>query len=397
MKVGVFLGNIIPAEGGGYTFQNDVYRALARLAHESQHQYVVFAHHFRDFEPNLSHLFYSDENKRPPLSERIRYRLGRYLPPITPRPVYERVLKNAVGELGLEFIWFASPRFVPVDIPYLAIVWDLQHRLQPWFPEVSNNGQWEHRENFYSRSLQRASAIITGTEAGLAEIVRFYGVPPERIKLLPHPTPSFALAAENDNEGEAAVLTQLGLAPGYLLYPARFWAHKNHAGLLYAMRHLRDQHGLILPIVLVGSDGGNQPYIEQLIEHLDLQAQVRLLGFVSRAELVALYRGALALVYPTFFGPENLPPLEAFALGCPVIASRVSGAEEQLGDAALLVEPTDHEGLAEAIRSVFESETLRKTLIERGRQRATRWTGTDFVRGVFTILDEFERIRRCWE
>jgi glycosyltransferase involved in cell wall biosynthesis len=109
-----------------------------------------------------------------------------------------------------------------------------------------------------------------------------------------------------------------------------------------------------------------------------------------------LYRNALALTYVTFFGPENLPPLEAFALGCPVIASNVSGAQEQLGDAAMLVDPKDEEQIANAIKLVHDDLHVRRTLVERGIHRASKWTGEDFVRSVFSILDEFEPIRRCW-
>jgi glycosyltransferase involved in cell wall biosynthesis len=129
---------------------------------------------------------------------------------------------------------------------------------------------------------------------------------------------------------------------------------------------------------------------------LGLSDHVRFLGFVSQDDLVSLYRHALALTYVSFFGPENLPPLEAFALGCPVIASNVAGAHEQLGDAALLVDPKSPAEIAEAIKAVYENTSLRELLVRRGLARACRWTGGDFVRGVFSLLDEFVPIRRCW-
>ena len=113
-------------------------------------------------------------------------------------------------------------------------------------------------------------------------------------------------------------------------------------------------------------------------------------------DLVALYRGAFALAYVTFFGPENLPPLEAFALGCPVIASDVSGAREQLVDAALFVDPRNPAEIAAAIKQLHDDDNLRSSLIDKGRARAERWTATEFVRGVFAALDEFEPVRRCW-
>jgi glycosyltransferase involved in cell wall biosynthesis len=113
-------------------------------------------------------------------------------------------------------------------------------------------------------------------------------------------------------------------------------------------------------------------------------------------DLVALYRNALALTYTTFFGPENLPPLEAFALGCAVVASAVNGSEEQLGDAALLVPPTDHVALGNAILHIHSDPGIRTRLIERGLQRAHRFTKADYVRGMVAILDELEPVIRTW-
>ena len=88
-------------------------------------------------------------------------------------------------------------------------------------------------------------------------------------------------------------------------------------------------------LVLVGDDKGQAGHVASLVREMGLSDSVHQLGFVETEELVALYRGAHSLLYLSF-GPENLPPLEAYALGCPVVASDVPGAREQLGEAALL-------------------------------------------------------------
>jgi len=148
--------------------------------------------------------------------------------------------------------------------------------------------------------------------------------------------------------------------------------------------------------VFVGSDTGNMKYVRQTAENLGLSSQVHFLGFVPREDMIGLYRNALALTYVTFFGPENLPPLEAFALGCPVIASNVPGAQEQLGDAALLVDPKNEGDIAKGIKRLYEDSALRQNLIDRGLKRAAKWNGEDWLKSVFTVLDEFQAIRRCW-
>ena len=91
---------------------------------------------------------------------------------------------------------------------------------------------------------------------------------------------------------------------------------------------------------------------------------------MSQNELIALYKDAFALIFLSFFGPDNLPPLEAFGLGCPVIASNVSGSQEQLSDYAILVDPHNENQVAHAIKTLYEKPEIRKDLIKRGYERA---------------------------
>ncbi len=186
-----------------------------------------------------------------------------------------------------------------------------------------------------------------------------------------------------------------GLTSPFVLYPAQFWPHKNHANLVLAAAHLR-RGGLDVALALPGSDKGNRGFIESVASREGVGDLVKPLGFVSRAELVALYRKSLALAYVSWCGPENLPPLEAFALGCPVIATRIPGAEEQLADAAHFCEPGDPASIADAIALLHRDPARRTALIEAGRVRCRRFTPRDYVAGVMDYFDAFDAVRRCW-
>ena len=394
MKVGVFLEDFSPDVGGGYTIQEDIFRALLDLMEETSHSFVLFCRRpeaFRSFltTPRLQAVAFPGN-----LGQRVFARAQSGLNSLIESRKRQTRLEQLCKEAGVEFMWFVGAEAVQIDLPYMAIVWDLQHRLQPWFPEVSAGGTWRQRETFYGEYLRRATYIIAGTEAGRSEIERFYQVTSNRIKILPHPTPASTLNANPSDI--AGVLKKYGLRSNYLFYPAQFWSHKNHANLLLAAADLKHEHQLDLPVVFVGSNKGNEEYLRTFAAQLNPPVDVAFLGFVPLEDLVALYRGAFALAYVTFFGPENLPPLEAFALGCPVIASDVSGAREQLGDAALFVDPRNPAEIAGAIKQLHDDDTLRASLIDKGRARAERWTATEFVRGVFAALDEFEPVRRCW-
>ena len=395
MKVGVFLEDFSPEVGGGFTIQDDIFRALLELLDDTHHSFVIFcrradAVNKLSTNPRLKAVDFPGS-----LGKRVFARAERGLNSLLEKRQRQSRLEQLCKEAGVEFMWFVGAEAVQLDLPYMAIVWDLQHRRQPWFPEVSAAGTWKHREGFYSEYLRRATMIIAGTEAGREEIERFYQVTSNRIKILPHPTPAFALNAGPGNAGD--VLKKYELKSNYLFYPAQFWSHKNHVNLLLAAAELKSKYGLDFPVVFVGSDKGNADYVGSFAAQMKPSVDVSFLGFVPVEDLVALYRGAFALSYVTFFGPENLPTLEAFALGCPVVASDVAGAREQLGDAVLFVDPKDPSNIATAIKALHDDPNLRQTLIEKGLARAERSTAKSFVRGVFNALDEFEPVRRCWK
>ncbi len=368
MRIGIFLGQHKQTVGGGFTYEESILNALRVI--KSPHEFFCF--HY---------------------GERASVSDGplRWVQ-LTKATGQDLALNKAVLRHHIELLWFTTiPFYEPVEVPYFITVWDLQHRLQPYFPEVSLTGwTWDKREQFYQYVLPRAAFVIAGTQAGKNEVIDFYRIPPARVKILPLPTPDFALQA-----GTLGALSSTSKSP-YLFYPAQFWPHKNHIAVLLALKILVEREQLDFSIVFTGSDVGNLRHVQETAANLGLNDRVQFRGFVPREELIQLYQNAFALVFPSFFGPDNIPPLEAFALGCPVITARVSGADEQLGDAVLLFDPKDEVQLVAAIKELRTTPNLREKLVERGRLRARQWTTNDYAHKIFDMVDEFRAIRRCW-
>lgn len=394
MRVGIYLGDFAPDVGGGFTFQDEVFRAFALAAKSGEHDYVAlgtaagFGKYLSAVAPGMEAYRVkstSFDNRKESLKS---------YSPLLRRLLGSGPIDKACVALGLDCLWYVGGgAFEATDTPYVATVWDLQHRMTPWFPEMSADGTWDARELSYRRFLQRASYIVTGTDVGRKELELNYEVAASRVRRLPHPTPTFVAT---NSSGETGVVRKLGLQRPYLFYPAQFWPHKNHIGLLYGLATLRDRHQLRLPLVLTGSEKGNMAYVKDMVRHLGLSGQVKFTGFVTQQELAELYCGAEIMVYASFCGPENLPPLEAFALGCPVVAADVPGATEQLGDAALLFDPLNPEDMAEKIYSLLARPELREDLREKGLKRAAAWTVGDFALGMIQLFNEFAGYRRTW-
>src|SRR5579871_5198414 len=187
MRIGVLLGNTNPTAGGGHTFQVEVFNALLAVGGQSRHSFVFLCH------PDAAAKLPAN-----PLSNAEVVALDVATPAQRStffgrgRPASSaRSLDEQVRAAGVEFVWqLAAPGQV-LEVPYMVVVWDLQHRLQPWFPEVSADGNWQHRDTLYTAVLGRAAAVIVGTQAGKSEVERFFRVDPSRILILPHPTPHF--------------------------------------------------------------------------------------------------------------------------------------------------------------------------------------------------------------
>lgn len=395
MHVGLFLWSQPATQGGGHSFEQSILREISKREGCSECRFTVLA-------PGPPPSWWNSDS-----ISWVRWDAsvldvvagaGVFARAVVSGRPFDRAFRDARGghimknasRVGVDVMWFLTPNPPAIDIPYIATVWDLQHRLQPFFPEVSARGEWVRREAHQSEVVQRAAAVIVANETARQELQQFYGVSPARITVIGHPVDGFADLEVSPNQHASAA------ASGLLFYPAQFWCHKNHVCLLEALALLRESGERDWRVVLTGSDKGNRAYVESEVARLGLTPYVRFAGFVARPELVELYRSAFALVFPSFFGPENLPPLEAMHFGCPVITAQVDGAADQFGDAAVLFDPTSPSDLASAVRGLAARPHDREALIGRGRERLKGRSAGDYLDGVIEVISAFAPYRRTW-
>ena len=143
------------------------------------------------------------------------------------------------------------------------------------------------------------------------------------MKVLPY-LPASCLGVDVSERERQRVRTTYQLPERYLFYPAQFWPHKNHAQIVQALGLLKDQRGMKIPMVFCGSYTGEIRQrtfdeVQTLSSKLGVEKEIYHLGYVPDEDMSALYAGAVALVMPTFFGPTNIPVLEAWTFGCPVL------------------------------------------------------------------------------
>jgi glycosyltransferase involved in cell wall biosynthesis len=280
-------------------------------------------------------------------------------------------------------------------IPFVMPIHDLQHRLQPQFPEVSGNGEWNFREFLFRNSARHATLLLADSEVGKEDILECYGsygITPDRIKVVPY-LPAHYLATAVSEIERRRVRIKHDLPTRYLFYPAQFWLHKNHAGIVRALDLLKRRYGQGLPIVFCGSHTGDHRErtfrdIMALISQCGIEKDVRYLGYVPDEDMSGLYAEAEGLIMPTFFGPTNIPVLEAWAFGCPVLTSDIRGVREQTGDGALLVDPRSDQAIADGIWRLWTDKDFARGLAQRGRQRLASYTPMEYRRRMRAVLCE---------
>lgn len=270
---------------------------------------------------------------------------------------------------GIDVVHFTSTskrHLLLYQLPFIITIFDGCHRDAPEFPEVRAFGEFERREVLFGLGSMKAVLVLVNAPELVEDLSRRYAVERSRMVSIPFaPSVYVTSSAEGADDRDDAVLKKYRLERGYLFYPAQFWPHKNHVTLLAALARLREQ-GSTERLVLCGSNRSGREKIDAAIAAYGLTDQVSIIGFVESSELAALYRGAAALVMPSYFGPTNLPPLEAWAVGTPVIYPEAFKA--QAGDAAILFDYDDPDSLASAITSLRTDGTSQQ-LREAGERR----------------------------
>jgi glycosyltransferase involved in cell wall biosynthesis len=384
-KVGLFLASQ-PHDGGAFQYNLSMLDAVAALRPETYEAVIVYRH--QDFLPYLKDVKTASLCMPPAFFDRAASKLMRLSRlPVTWHRAITPYLLGVARELMQQQcdLWiFASQESLAYEIPVpgLMFIFDLMHRYQRQFPEVSANGEYERRERLYQNICRWAKGIIVESELGKKQVVECYGANPEMIYLLPT-APSHYIYDSQDWE---EIRSSYSLPEKYFFYPAQFWEHKNHKRLIQAAARLKQAYPDI-HLVFVGSQKNAYASVRALVDQLGLAENVHFLGYVPEAHMPGLYRRARALVMPTFFGPTNIPPREAIALGCPVAVSDIDGMRDQMGDAALFFDPTSVPEMAQVMERLWRDDALCRDLAQRGLVRAAQWTQRHFNARLQDILD----------
>lgn len=259
------------------------------------------------------------------------------------------------------------------------------------FPEFSKRLLGEHWSNYKTRkTLQQATKVIVGSQNTANDILEFYQIPVEKIRVI-----YYGVGEEfffcPDADLRKSVRARLTIPSGdYILYVGGSDPRKNLDRLLEAFSILLRK---VQPITLVvtGGMGRRGEEIYQRISNLNLERNVVLTGHLPAQDLRLLYSGARLFVYPSLYEGFGIPVLEAMASGVPVITSNTSSLPEVAGDAAYLIDPYDVPALTDAIEKVLQDENLARSLQAKGLQRAKAFSWERTARQTLEVYKDVYR------
>jgi glycosyltransferase involved in cell wall biosynthesis len=226
------------------------------------------------------------------------------------------------------------------------------------------------------RSARRAARVLAVSERTRRDLIELYGVPDEKIVVTPNGVdPAFSPGGLRDD----------GAGGPYALVVGTLQRRKDPEAAIEALALLGDHE---LRLVFAGPDKGGRAGAERAAQRNGLGGRVDFRGHVPQEELVALYRGAACLVFPSRYEGFGLPVLEAMATGTPVVATTAGALPEVAGDAAILVEEDNPVALAGGIERALAD---RERLVEAGLERARRFSWAETARRTLEVYRELLR------
>ena len=270
------------------------------------------------------------------------------------------------------------------DKPTVLTFWDMQ---QEFYPQFFTKKEREHRAKTYKKSVHLATRVIVSAEFTKQCLVDLYAVDKNKIDVVytgySHDYQASRSVAEID-----FVRQKYDLDRPFMFYPAATWPHKNHLGLLNALRLLIDRHNFDGMLVLSGIAMQQHNALLEALHELRLSKHVKVLGYLPYATMPCLFNMARLLVFPSLFEGFGMPLVEAMASGCPVVASNCTSIPEVVGDAGTLFDPNSIEDIAETLWSVWNNDQQLIAMREKGLHRVTKFTWEETARRTHDVYNK---------
>jgi glycosyltransferase involved in cell wall biosynthesis len=275
-----------------------------------------------------------------------------------------------------------APRVSP--IPTVISVMDVSFLR---FPETFKQNDLYQLKKWTEYSVKKAKKIITISQSSKNDIIKYYKVPAEKIKVV-HLGLKEVLSIKNEVLSMEDLAGKFNIKNNYILFVGTLQPRKNIARLIEAYSLLPGKIKEEYQLVIIGKKGWLYEDILKAPEKYKVSERVLFLDYVSDEDLPQFYKNAKVFVLPSLYEGFGLPVLEAMRYDCPVVTSNVSSLPEAGGDAALYFDPTDVGDIKNKIETVLTDDKLREKMIEKGKIHYKKFTWEKAAREVLDTIEE---------
>ena len=301
-------------------------------------------------------------------------------------------IEREINKKNIDLVVYLGPsRLLPVigNINFIISSWDLSHIEDCEFPEVRDPSTYFTRELWIKTFYRRAVCIIVDSAFSKRQMHSWYGIDPSRIIIVPfEPNPQVALKRDDKQPQVQSDTTRI-------LVPAQFWSHKGHIWVIEAIHRLNLKGVSNLHVTFVGGDRNSRSKkIKALVDNKNLTSIIHFSGFISDVDLQSLYAKTDILLFPSYFGPTNLPPLEGVLNGLPVIMPKKQSFCDFYGNSFFYFDIEEPETLDKIILNLMGrsepidyNDFLQKLEVKRA-------TGRKKLR---SVLSQFSAKQKLWK
>lgn len=223
-------------------------------------------------------------------------------------------------------------------------------------------------------TCKRADCIVTVSNFSKQEILNYMNVESNKIIVMPCGVDHSRYHIIEDVEKIEKIKKRYCISGQYYIYVGTLEPRKNIRVLIQAYTKLKEKKNEIPKLVLVGKKGWMYEEIFQEIRRYKLEKDIIFTGYAAEEEIPLLLNGAIAFIFPSLYEGFGIPPLEAMACGTPVIVSNRASLPEVVGNAGILVDPTDVVGIAQNMWELYNNNELRDRYREKGLVQAKKFT-----------------------
>lgn len=249
--------------------------------------------------------------------------------------------------------------------PQALVLHDAAFRVNPdWFSKKFSAGY----NMLIPKLVEGADLLVTVSDSAARDIQHYFKVP-ERAPLVIHNGVCSSFIEHENTRTSEVMQVEAQLGSKMFLAVSSMNPRKNFLRLVRAFNQVLDPEA---QLVLTGA--GHRAFADSKLEReIANDPRIVLRGYVSNEELVALYRKAIAFVYPSLYEGFGLPVLEAMHFGCPVAASDIPVFNELFGNSFISFNPKDEDAIAARMNELLERESLRAELSKKGRETASKY------------------------